>query len=135
MSEQILSSNPVQKPNVVKAKKKPKDLAVVNQSGCTGCEVCVEFCPVDCILVVAGDSYQEHKHLVEIDLDICIGCKLCVKYCPWDTIEMLPNEEAYKIAAGNWTETTILKDREWMKNSSAKVGETIIPALLTKPYA
>ena len=38
-----------------KARKKlPKELAVVNADNCTGCEACIEVCPVDCIYKVAG---------------------------------------------------------------------------------
>jgi formate hydrogenlyase subunit 6/NADH:ubiquinone oxidoreductase subunit I len=92
-------------PSPIKPKKRPKELAVVNQSGCTGCEVCIEFCPVDCILTVPGPEYDQHKKLVEIDLDICIGCKLCVKYCPWETIEMIPSAEALDVAR-DWTRGT-----------------------------
>ncbi|MBS4028360.1 MAG: 4Fe-4S dicluster domain-containing protein [Ignavibacteriales bacterium] len=134
--ETVATSAPVAtKPPAPKAKKKPKELAVVNQEGCTGCEVCVEFCPVDCILVVAGPEYDQHKKLVEIDLDICIGCKLCVKYCPWETIEMLPNEVAYETAASPWTQRTVLSDRDWMANASAELAQETIPALLTKPFS
>lgn len=103
-------------------KKKPKELAVVDQSGCTGCEVCLEFCPVDCIYVIAGPEYDPHKKLVEIDLDVCIGCKLCAKYCPWETIEMVPNEQAAELAK-EWTERTVLQHKEWMQGSPAQVGE------------
>lgn len=80
-------------------KKRPKQLAVINQNGCTGCEVCIEFCPVDCILVVPGpdpDNPQFMK-LVEVDLDRCIGCTLCAQFCPWETIPMLPYDEAYEV--------------------------------------
>src|SRR3990172_7092605 len=104
-----------------KAKKRPRELAVINQAGCTGCEVCVEFCPVDCILTVPGPEYDQHKKLVEIDLDICIGCKLCVKYCPWDTIEMISADESYGVAK-EWTQRTVLPNKEWMAGSDAEAG-------------
>jgi ferredoxin len=101
-----------------KAKKRPKELAVVNQAGCTGCEVCVEFCPVDCILTVPGPEYDQHKKLVEIDLDVCIGCKLCVKYCPWETIEMIPSTEALHTAT-LWTSRSVLPAAEWVRGAEA----------------
>ena len=103
-------------------KKRPRELAVINQAGCTGCEVCLEVCPVDCMYVVAGPDYDVYKKLVEIDLDVCIGCKLCVKYCPWETIDMISSDEAGSIAA-QWTLRTVLPDKEWMKDAAAENGE------------
>ena len=79
-------------------KKAPPKLAVINQNGCTGCEVCIVFCPVDCIEIVPGVEHTQLQQVVEVDLDRCIGCSLCAKNCPWDTIEMLPHEEALKLA-------------------------------------
>ena len=29
-------------------KKLPKEVAVINADNCTGCEACLEVCPVDC---------------------------------------------------------------------------------------
>ena len=75
-------------------KKAPPKLAVINQNGCTGCEVCIVFCPVDCIEIVPGVEHAQVQQVVEVDLDRCIGCALCAKNCPWDTIEMLPHDEA-----------------------------------------
>jgi len=106
-----------------KAKKRPKELAVINQAGCTGCEVCIEFCPVDCILTVPGPEYDQHKKLVEIDLDICIGCKLCVKYCPWETIEMIPSGESLQVAQA-WTQRTVLPHAEWIRGTDIEIVET-----------
>ena len=74
-------------------KKVPPKLAVINQNGCTGCEACIVFCPVDCIEIVPGVEHTQLQQVVEVDIARCIGCALCAKHCPWDTIEMWPYEE------------------------------------------
>src|SRR5437660_1458922 len=73
-----------------KARKKiPKALAVVNADNCTGCEACIEVCPVDCIYKVSGEELPTLQTFVDIDLERCIGCDLCERWCPWDAIEMI----------------------------------------------
>ena len=79
-------------------KKAPPKLAVINQNGCTGCEVCIVFCPVDCIEIVPGAEHTQLQQVVEVDLDRCIGCSLCAKNCPWDTIDMISHDEAIRKA-------------------------------------
>ena len=79
--------------------KKPRQLAVIHQYGCTGCEVCTVVCPVDCIEIVPGVEYAPaYMKLVEVDYDRCIGCSLCVQVCPWDTIRMYGYDEALTAA-------------------------------------
>ena len=74
-----------------KARKKlPKELAVVRADNCTGCEACIEVCPVDCIYKVPGEELPGLQSFVDIDLERCIGCELCAKWCPWDAIDMIP---------------------------------------------
>ena len=117
MADDVVPTAP---PSPARAKKRPKELAVINQAGCTGCEVCIEFCPVDCILTVPGPDFDQHKKLVEIDLDVCIGCKLCVKYCPWETIDMVPSNDAYGVAQA-WTQRSVLPRSPWVAGSSIEI--------------
>ncbi len=75
-----------------KARKKlPKELAVVRADNCTGCEACIEVCPVDCIYKVPGTDMPSLQSFVDIDLERCIGCSLCERWCPWDAIDMVPS--------------------------------------------
>ncbi|MCF7853917.1 MAG: 4Fe-4S binding protein [Candidatus Pacebacteria bacterium] len=53
--------------------------AVIDKNACTGCENCVEACPVDAISMVDGKA--------EVS-DECIDCGQCVDECPVDAIEM-----------------------------------------------
>jgi electron transport complex protein RnfB len=84
-------------------KKLPKELAVINADNCTGCESCLEVCPVDCIeLRTMHLGVKGNQTWCEIDIERCVGCEVCVAVptkksdpyrltvCPWDAIEMVP---------------------------------------------
>jgi len=53
--------------------------AVVNADKCTGCEECVETCPVEAI------AMEDGKAVVSDD---CVDCGQCVDACPSEAIEM-----------------------------------------------
>jgi electron transport complex protein RnfB len=80
-----------------------KELAVIRADNCTGCNACVEVCPVDCIYTVPGESLPSLQTFCDIDLERCIGCSLCERWCPWDAIDMIPTAkiaEAYADKGG-----------------------------------
>ncbi|MFL3053145.1 MAG: 4Fe-4S dicluster domain-containing protein [Candidatus Neomarinimicrobiota bacterium] len=86
--------------NVNFKKKKPKLIAVVDEDNCTGCQVCVPFCPVDCIEPVPSEKYGIPIPPVQVRHDECIGCQICAKACTaltWDAIRMIKTEEFEEI--------------------------------------
>ena len=62
---------------------KPKLLAVIDESRCIGCTICIGKCPVDAI---AGAAKRMHTVIA----DECTGCALCVAPCPVDCIALVP---------------------------------------------
>ena len=67
-----------------------KEIAVIDADNCTGCDACVEVCPVDCIYKVPVADLPQMATFADVDVDRCIGCQLCAKWCPWDAIDMIP---------------------------------------------
>ena len=53
-----MKSIPDLAPSVKTKKRKPKFMAVVDEDNCTGCQVCIPFCPVDCIEPVPKEKYN-----------------------------------------------------------------------------
>ena len=60
----------------------PRQLAVIDESWCIGCTLCIKACPVDCI---AGAPKQMHV----VVASQCTGCELCVPACPVDCISLV----------------------------------------------
>jgi len=58
---------------------------------CKRCDICVEICPKD-TLVLRNDAIVEEQN--------CILCGLCARYCPDIAIEMLPEAVAAHAAKG-----------------------------------
>ncbi len=58
-------------------------VAVIDESQCIGCALCLPPCPVDAIV---GAANKMHTVLE----DQCTGCELCVPACPVDCITLEP---------------------------------------------
>lgn len=61
---------------------KPRTAALIDESRCIGCMLCINACPTDAIV---GAAKQMHTVLTQY----CTGCDLCLPPCPVDCIEMV----------------------------------------------
>jgi len=86
-----LTGQPVLQLDPVHGTEGPRALAVIDESWCIGCTLCIKACPVDCIV---GASKLMHTVISAQ----CTGCELCVPVCPVDCISM----EAVTGAATGW---------------------------------
>jgi electron transport complex protein RnfB len=58
-------------------------VAVIEETACIGCTLCIQACPVDAIVGAA-------KLMHTVIADECTGCELCVPPCPVDCVVMQP---------------------------------------------
>jgi electron transport complex protein RnfB len=78
-----LTGRPVLALNPVHGLEAPRGLAVIDESWCIGCTLCIKACPADCI---SGAPKAMHV----IVASQCTGCELCIPACPVDCISMVP---------------------------------------------
>ena len=107
-----------------KGKRPPKLNAVVHQSACTGCEVCIAGCPVDSIELVAGPDPDNpgYQQVVEIDIARCIGCQNCSQDCPWETITMYEHDDAFSAWGNESLYTELYIDEEKLNSLQHDAG-------------
>jgi electron transport complex protein RnfB len=77
-----LLGKPVIPLNPVHGIERPRPVALIDESACIGCTLCIQACPVDAIV---GAAKQMHTVIAEL----CTGCDLCVAPCPVDCIAMI----------------------------------------------
>jgi len=76
----------------------PLLVAIIDESRCIGCTLCIAACPVDAIIGAAGRMHTVLRSL-------CSGCELCVAPCPVDCIGLVP-------AGREWTTRDAAAARE-----------------------
>ncbi len=60
----------------------PLRLAMIDETWCIGCTLCIKACPVDCIVGAA-------KVMHTVIAGQCTGCELCLPACPVDCITLV----------------------------------------------
>jgi electron transport complex protein RnfB len=73
-------------PNPAYGETPAKAVALVDESRCIGCALCLPACPVDAII---GAPKQLHTVVTAL----CTGCELCIAPCPVSCITLVPVPE------------------------------------------
>lgn len=83
----------------------------IDKQQCTGCGLCAEKCPKDCILMVEdGEGFR----FPQIDFTKCVECGLCVRSCPTTSAaDTLYSKYGRSYYCGN------VKDKEMLIKSSS----------------
>ena len=95
----------------------------VGEPYCTGCMVCIRYCPTECMSATMEDNplYEQgeskRRKIVggfEINLGRCILCGICVDVCNFDAIEMSHEHELSVVARnGNRADKEQLLEMGW----------------------
>ena len=56
---------------------------IITDSKCTGCNTCVEICPMQCF-----ELDKEKKKAIAPKASECIGCRACEVQCPDGAIKV-----------------------------------------------
>jgi electron transport complex protein RnfB len=87
-----LLDRPFKPLNPIYGTEQPRSAALIDESWCIGCTLCILACPVDAIV---GAPKRMHTVLLEH----CTGCELCLPPCPVDCIQIVELEELVRRGA------------------------------------
>ena len=66
-----------------------KGAVTFNQERCKGCDLCVEACPTDVLMLQPKEVNNRGYHFAFMkNPDACIGCASCATVCPDGCIEV-----------------------------------------------
>lgn len=89
-------------------------LAFIREADCIGCKLCIDACPVDCIV---GAPKLMHTVIARE----CSGCRLCLPVCPTDCIEMADPPPDYAAGApGMWMQFSHAQVQKFRRRAQAK---------------
>ena len=106
----------------------------VDEPACTGCQVCMRYCPTECITVTMVDNPKfkegtsKRRKIVgdfQIKEERCILCSICVEVCNFDAIRMSDLHEQADQGRGDLihTKADLLREgREYQKKMGIVVS-------------
>ncbi len=107
---------------------------------CTGCMVCVRYCPTQCMSAQMTDNPKfadcdSHRKKIigtfEINLGRCILCAICVDVCNFDAIEMsFEHERSERLRDANRVDlpARLEMGKAYQKESSGKQSKPNAPS-------
>ena len=67
---------------------------VIHEDVCKGCQLCVKFCPRECIAMTTNRMSTRGITFAEVvNQPACIGCRSCATVCPDAAIEVFEVKE------------------------------------------
>jgi Na+-translocating ferredoxin:NAD+ oxidoreductase subunit B len=76
-----ITGRPVTALNPVHGLEGPRAVAVIDETWCIGCTLCIDACPTDAI-------FGSNKMMHTVIEPYCTGCELCIPVCPVDCISL-----------------------------------------------
>ncbi len=104
----------------------PLARALIDETACIGCTLCIDACPVDAII---GAAKRMHTVLTAL----CTGCGLCAPPCPVDCIAMVAAGRAWSTtdaaaARARFQARTARQATRSQRSRTAVVGDRAIDA-------
>ena len=71
----------------------------INHAWCKGCQICVEVCPRDVLVLAAEVSDKGFRPIVVEKIENCTGCIMCELMCPdlAITVEKVEESKSRKV--------------------------------------
>lgn len=107
-----ITGQPYQPLNPAHGMQAPRTHAVIDETRCIGCTLCIAACPVDAIV---GGIKRMHT-VIASD---CTGCELCLPPCPVDCIELVPVSPP-----ADWSAQDALNARQRYEARSHRLART-----------
>jgi ferredoxin len=57
-------------------------MVAITEEDCTGCDLCIPFCPFEALLPLAENTREKQMRPVIVVEKNCVGCLSCIGSCP-----------------------------------------------------